>query len=248
MLIIKFQDFKNLKSTILQEIENNNDSKKMEGIELMWLLLKIFITSLKVKEIYQSNLLIILDQYNCDEIDVNYREINEISLLIEQYNKCTLFYEFKLLVIISINNYDTKNMFLESLQSTYLDFKNSLVSNITKIDSKNNIKENKNYEILNIENFLDKKIEKIYKSYNERILKIVSGPNSDSSCFLFNRYFSQTRIEYFNYICNCKKLLNENIGKNFLHCIKKFNFSLKYYQLLLEFKNKNRIFKLYLQL
>ena len=42
----------------------------------MWLLLKTFLKTLKFKEIYNSNLLIILDQYKCNKIDEDYGELN----------------------------------------------------------------------------------------------------------------------------------------------------------------------------
>ena len=58
-------------------------------------------------------------------------------------------------------------------------------------------------------------------------------------CFLNSRYFDRTRKEYLNCNSNCKKLISENIGRNYYYCIKAFNFSLKYYQLLMELKSKN---------
>ena len=205
----------------------------------MWLLLKTFITKLKGKDkIYNSNLLIILDQYKVDNIDPNYKEINNISYLMNDIAESSLLYRYKLLIIISINNYDTKNMFLENLNISFFDYNNELVPNNNS--TKDKIKENKNYEFLNIENFLNEKIEKINNNFNERILKIVNKKISDSACFLNNRYFDQTRKEYINYNSNCKKLITENIGKNSLYCIKAFNYSLKYYQLLMELKSENK--------
>ena len=237
---VKYQKFKNLKLSILQEIEKNNINQNMKGIEIMWLLLKTFITKLKGKDkIYNSNLLIILDQYKVDNIDPNYKEINNISFLMNDIAESSLLYRYKLLIIISINNYDTKNMFLENLNISFFDYNNELVPNNNS--TKDKIKENKNYEFLNIENFLNEKIEKINNNFNERILKIVNKKISDSACFLNNRYFDQTRKEYINYNSNCKKLIPKDLGKNYLYCIKAFNYSLKYYQLLMELKSKNAI-------
>ena len=137
--------------------------------------------------------------------------MNNLTFLIDNYNKSSFFYKLKLLVVISINNYDTKKIFIENLNSTFFDYNDELVSDINCI--KNNIEENKNYELLNIENFLDKKMEKINNSFNERILKIVRGRNSDSLCFLNTRYFDKTRKEYLNYNSNCKKLIPKKFWK-----------------------------------
>ena len=92
--------------------------------------------------------------------------------------------------------------------------------------------------LIKIEKFLDWKIDKINKSFNERIMNILYKKNSDSFFFLNSRYFDRTRKEYLNCNCNCKKLIPENIGRNYYYCIKAFNFSLKYYQLLMELKSK----------
>ena len=237
VLKAKYQKFKNLKIAIIQEVEKNNINEKMKGIEFMWLLLQAFIEKLEVSEIYNSNLIIILDQYKCDQIDPDYREINNISFLIDKIANSSYFYKFKLLLIISINNYDTKKMFLENLNTTFFNYNNELVSDINNIND--NIKNNKNYEMIKIENFLDTKIDKINKSFNERILKHVYKQNSDSSCLLNSRYFNKTRKDYLNCNCSCKKLIPENIGRNYYYCIQAFNFSIKYYQLLMAFKSEN---------
>ena len=233
----KYKKFKDLKKLILQEIKNNNKSENINGIEFMWLLLQAFMKKLEVSEIYNSNLLIILDQYKCDQIDPEYREINNLSLLIENISKSSYFYKFKLLLIISINNCDTKRMFLENINTTFFEYNNELVPDIKNIND--NIENDKNYELIKIQNFLDRKIDKINKSFNERIINIVREKNSDSFCFLNSRYFDRTRKEYLNCNSNCKKLISENIGRNYYYCIKAFNFSLKYYQLLMELKSKN---------
>ena len=74
----------------------------------MWLLLQTFIKKLNFSEFYNPNLLIILDQYKCNKIDEGYGELNNLTFLIDNYNKSSFFYKLKLLVVISINNYDTK--------------------------------------------------------------------------------------------------------------------------------------------
>ena len=151
-------------------------------------------------------------------------------------SKSSYFYKFKLLLIISINNYDTKRMFLENVNTTFFEYNNELVSDISSVND--NIENDKNYELIKIEKFLDWKIDKINKSFNERIMNILYKKNSDSFFFLNSRYFDRTRKEYLNCNCNCKKLIPENIGRNYYYCIKAFNFSLKYYQLLMELKSK----------
>ena len=234
----KYQKFKNLKESILQEInDNNNKGEKIKGIRHIWLLLQAFIKKLEVSGIYNSNLLIILDQYKCEQIDQDYSELNTLSFLIDNISKSSYFYKFKLLLIISINNYDTKRMFLENINTTFFEYNNELVSDINNINDK--IENDKNYELINIENFLKQKIEKINKSFNERIINILYKKNSDSACYLNSRYFDKTRKEYLNCNSNCKKLIPADIGRNYYYCIKAFNFSLKYYQLLMGLKSLN---------
>ena len=60
-----------------------------------------------------------------------------------------------------------------------------------------------------------------------------------SKCCLNSIYSDITRKEYLNNNSNCKKLISKNIGNNFYHCIKSFNFSLKYFQLLVKEKLEN---------
>ena len=127
---VKHSNFKELKLSILKDIENNNLNKNINGIENMWLLLQTFIKKL---EIYNSDILIILDQYKCDKIDTDYRKLNDLTLLIEKNNECSFFYKFKLLVVISIDNYDTKKIFLENINSTFFDYNNELVPGINSI-------------------------------------------------------------------------------------------------------------------
>ena len=58
---VKHSNFKELKLSILKDIENNNLNKNINGIENMWLLVQTFIKKL---EIYNSDILIILDSTN----------------------------------------------------------------------------------------------------------------------------------------------------------------------------------------
>ena len=101
----------------------------------MWLLLKSFIKKLEVSGIYNSNLLFILDQYKCEQIDQDYIKINSLCFLIDNISRSSYFYKFKLLLIISINNYDTKRMFLENINTTFFEFNNELVSYIRILNS-----------------------------------------------------------------------------------------------------------------
>ena len=245
----QYKYFKELKSSILQEVESNNSIINMKGIEFMWLLLKTFIKKLSSSQSFNTNVLIIFDQYKCNKIDEDYRELNEISFLIHDNNKNSYYYKYKLLVIISINNYDTKKMFLEDLNITFFDYKNKLdlddnsnkdiVEEGEEDEEDEEDEEGENYELLKIEKFLDKKIEKINNSFNKTIFKNKYKKDLNSLCFLNTRFFDKTRKEYLNCNSNCKKLIPENFGNNFLYCIKAFNYSLKYYQLLMELKNDN---------
>ena len=243
----KYQRFKKLKLSILKEAENNSKNINTNGIDFMWLLLQTFLNKLIQSEILKTNTLIILDQYKCDNIDEKYQNLNQTCLLIEKINSRLSYYKYKLLIIVSINNYDTKKMFLENLNITYFDNNNnkSISKKIDKNDKKddnidsNSFEENRNYELLNIQKFLDSKIDKINKSFNESISKLEYNSKSDSLCLLNTRFFLITRKEYLNFNTYCKKLIPSNIGKNYLHCIKAFNYSVKYFQLLMGVISEN---------
>ena len=49
-----------------------------------------------------------------------------------------------------------------------------------------------------------------------------------------------TQKEYFNDIVKCYNIVSENLNNDFLQCIKVFNGSLKYYELLLNEIDKNK--------
>ena len=233
----KYIQFINLKSSIAEEFETKNKN----GIKSMWLLLEKFIKEFSNSNFF-SNLLIILDQYKNNNTDENYEGLNTICELIGKHSKNANFSnvsKIKLLVVISINNYDTKKMFLENANIMYFDYNNRIISDINKDKSNNNIEKNENYELLNIENFLNKNIEKINKSFNDHLSLYGNYSIEGSKCCLNSIYSDITRKEYLNNNSNCKKLISKNIGNNFYHCIKSFNFSLKYFQLLVKEKLEN---------
>ena len=234
------KEFKNLKSLILEEIKNNNMVNNMNNIEYMWFLLQAFINKLVNRGGFNSNILIILDQYKCNNIDIKYKGINDTCSLILQNKECCYFYKIRLLIVISINNYDTKKMFLENLSITYFNYKIKNLSNINSNKENDNNEKNKNYELLDIEEFLDNKIERINQIFNSYISKREYKYNPDSLCNLNVSNRSITKKEYLNYNCNCNELIPKGIGKNYLLCIKAFNYSVKYFQLLMILKNENQ--------
>ena len=59
-----------------------------------------------------GNIFIVLDQYKTDKIDYDFKNLNKLCELI---NSKELNNHFKLMILISINNYDTKDIFLENL-------------------------------------------------------------------------------------------------------------------------------------
>ena len=238
MLNIELKKYKKLKSLILEEIEKNKMLNNMNSIEYMWLLLQTLITLVNQGGL-NLNILIILDQYKCNNIDIKYEGLNNTCSLILQNNKYSHFYKIRLLIVISINNYDTKKMFLENLSITYFDLNNNKLSSINKNKENNNNEKDKNYELIDIEEFLNDKIERINKIFNKYISSRDYNYNSDSLCFLNLSYRSITRKEYLNYNCICKELIDESLGNNYLRCIKAFNYSLKYFQLLMIIKNEN---------
>ena len=73
----KYQLFKKLKLSILKEAEKNSKNTDMDGIGFMWLLLLTFLNKLIQLEIFKTNTLIILDQYKCDNVDEEYRKLNQ---------------------------------------------------------------------------------------------------------------------------------------------------------------------------
>ena len=210
MLNIELKKYKKLKSLIFEEIEKNKMLNNMNSIEYMWLLLQTLITLVNQRGL-NLNILIILDQYKCNNIDIKYEGLNNTCSLILQNNKYSHFYKIRLLIVISINNYDTKKMFLENLSITYFDLNNNKLSSINKNKENNNNEKDKNYELIDIEEFLNDKIERINKIFNKYISSRDYNYNSDSLCFLFLFYRSITRKEYLNYNCICKELIDEDL-------------------------------------
>jgi len=242
ILDANYEQFKCLKSLIIEEAEEKSKNIETNGIEFMWLLLELFIKKFLISDIFSTNLLIILDQYKSNDIDENYRGINKISELIAKnnnYSKYSIIYKIKLLVIISINNYDTKKMFLENLKIIYRDYNEKIIPDNNNDKNNNNNEKNTDYELLNIEKFLDEKIVEINKSFNDRLSLLGNNSNQGSLCYLNSRHYKITRKEYLHYKSDCKKLIPSNIGKNYYNCIKSFNFSLKYFQLLMKEKIEN---------
>ena len=229
---------------------------KMNGIDYAWELLFAFLNKYITFSLFKTDLLIILDQYK-KEIDNNYTNLNNLCSKIEKYG-CNLMFTFKVIIIISINNYDTKRMFLENL--SVLSFESSNInnnfvsisnfnSNLREKNIKNysNIKDssflNDNYELEDIEHYLDKKSNEINKKFNEYIKNmgyLLNDANS-SKCLLNNKYFDLTQKEYLNNNIDCTQLIETNLNKIYKKCIKVFGKSPKYFQLLLlEIKETKR--------
>ena len=240
MMQFEYKSFQKLKSTILNNLKTENN---LSGIEFMWKLLQEFIKTFRICGVFCSNVLFILDQYKNDIIDdEKYNQINEICYLIDENNNdYSVFYKIKLLIIISINNFDTKKMFLENINITYF---NSNINNYN-LNKKNKDEKDKeiNYELLNIGEYLDREYEKINKIFNDNISKLEYNIRISSSyCLLNTKYFKKTKKEYINYNANCINLIPDHFGKDFKTCIKVFDYSLKYFDLLMkEIYNKRMI-------
>ena len=85
---------------------------------------------------YDKNLvdkvLIILDQYKVNKIDENFKNLNNLCKMI----RSSVFKnKFKLVILVSINNYDTKEIFLENLN--YVSFYPLSDNNVIPDDSSN---------------------------------------------------------------------------------------------------------------
>ena len=240
MMQFEYKSFQKLKSTILNNLKTENN---LSGIEFMWKLLQEFIKTFRICGVFGSNVLFILDQYKNDIIDdEKYNQINEICYLIDENNNdYSVFYKIKLLIIISINNFDTKKMFLENINITY--FNSNINNNINFIEKKNkDEKDNQmNYELLKIGEYLDKKYEKINQIFNDKLSHLEYNTRISSSyCFLNTTYFKKTKKEYLNYNSNCKRLIPDTFGNNFKRCIRAFDYSLKYFDLLMKEIDNNK--------
>ena len=229
---------------------------KMNGIDYAWELLFAFLNKYITFSLFKTDLLIILVQYK-KEIDNNYTNLNNLCSKIEKYGH-NLMFTFKVIIIISINNYDTKRMFLENL--SVLSFESSNInnnfvpisnfnSNLREKNIKNysNIKDssflNDNYELEDIEHYLDKNSNEINKKFNEYIKNMgyLLNDANNSKCLLNNKYFDLTQKEYLNNNIDCTQLIETNLNKIYKKCIKVFGKSPKYFQLLLlEIKETKR--------
>ncbi len=234
---IGFNKYQLLKNEILNCIYKNYSSfSELTGVAYFWVL---FLTFLKVYTqfaIFPSDLMIILDQYKIQEIDKDFINLNNALEIVEkfynfQYNK------LKLIIIISINNKDTKLIFLENITNCSIDN----LSNINKkyIPSKKTKENQDNNEFEEIENYLNKKIYELNNQYNKNLLYLETDYKI-SNCFLNSKFCKLTKKEYLNDIVKCYNLINEDLDSGFLNCVKAFNGSLKYYDLLLNVINKNQ--------
>ena len=217
------------------------------GIIYFWILLFIFLEiydSLKIKD-FLFDLLVIIDQYKSAEIDPQYINLNKLLLKVNDIKN----YKMKILIACSINNYDNKDLFLENLYSISLNNEDSNNNTAPIPLLKNNFKENINSsknleeeqyfiedkELINIEKYLDSIIE-----FNKKLFDTYSIKNSNkknisfSKCYLNSQYSQITIKEYYNNFVSCKNIIDPKLGKNYRHCIKVFNDSLKYYELLLK--------------
>jgi hypothetical protein len=231
-------------------INNINDSiLESEGINYFWELLFMFI------KIYDKsligNIFIVLDQYKIDKIDNEFKNLNKLCELI---NSKELINHFKLMILISINNYDTKDIFLENLN--YLpyfpiksdnliplpNYKSNDIGNFrskNNKDNNNNYNERNNYEFEDIEKFLNEKHKEFQINFNNSAKEIQNNSffishQIFSKLELNSKYYEITKKEYLNEIVNCKNLIDNKMHINYKNCIKLFGYSLKYFSLLLK--------------
>ena len=225
-------------------IDKINDSVlESNGINYFWELLFMFI------KIYDKsligNIFIVLDQYKENKIDDEFKNLNKLCDLI---NSRELNNSFKLMVIISINNYDTKEIFLENLNfvpffpiqsDSLIPLPNYKSNHIEKINKDKNYNSNDNYELEDIEKFLNEKHKKFQINFNNTLN---DSKNNNyylplqiySKLELNSKYYNLTKKDYLNGMVNCANLLNEKMHKNYINCIELFGCSLKYYSLLLK--------------
>jgi len=227
-------------------------TEESTGIQYFWLLLFNF---LKIyTKIIKNNqhFLLILDQYKLKKIDANFKNLNNLAKNIKNYN---LTFKFKFILICSINNFDIKDEFLDSL--FFLSFDTKIKSEIIPVPNynsenlednlliekknKENIIEIENSECSNIEEYLNREYENINKQFKEYILnKGRKNNNIYSKCILNSAYSENTKKVYYNNMSNCKSIIDNNLGEICKDCIKIFGYSLKYYQLLMDEINKGK--------
>ena len=228
---------------LIDDIDNSKFEKN--GINYFWQLLFTFLQEYNNNNIL-NKVLIILDQYKVNNIDENFENLNELCRMI---NSEVLTDKFKVLILISINNNDTKEIFLENLN--YISFYPLSAHNaIPSPRYRSNIEEegydttnddtniNNNYELEDIEKFLNKKQEEFQTKFKEMLHKDITQPFLQpfmvtSKLHLNSIYGEITKKVYINEIVSCRNLVNSNMNKNYLNCLEIFGYSLKYYSLLL---------------
>ena len=237
---------------LIKTIKNKaKDYLKGQGLkykmDYFWFLLFEFIKNFENIGLFKPNLLIILDQYKSKDIDENNVKLDYLlSMINSLMNK--IYSKVKLLIVISINNYDTKNLFIENFDT--IAFSSNLLLRRGEFLLQNSISKKKEikdinfteieeYELKNIEQYLNSKLNEINKKFNENVIKINFDLNYINSSFLINNEYSHiTQKEYLNIFTNCSKLIEKDFPGNLTQCIKAFNGSFKYYQLLLNIKDK----------
>ena len=254
-LFLTYSDSKNVQDNLIYEYQYliktiDENERNSQGIQYIWDLLSNFIA---IYDRYLTgDVLIVLDQYKTDDIDNNFQNLNKLSDLI---NSKRLNNRYKLMILISINNYDTKNIFLENLTNICFTpiFNNNIIplpkyrSNIDdnyEIISNNIFNKNlipNNYEFDDIENYLNKEYQNFQENFSQCINSSSFAPNPIVSKLKLNTdYLNLTKKEYINEIINCKSLLKEDIDKNYLNCIEIFGYSMKYYSLLMSEINNTK--------
>ena len=233
-------------------INNINDSiLESEGINYFWELLFIF---LKIYDkSLMGNIFIVLDQYKTDKIDYDFKNLNKLCELI---NSKELNNHFKLMILISINNYDTKDIFLENLnflpyfpiKSDNLiplpNYKSNDMGNFRSKSNKDNNNQN-NYEFEDIEKFLNEKHKEFQINFNNSAKEIQNNSSFlshqiFSKLDLNSKYYDITKKEYLNEIVNYKNLIDDKMHINYRNCIELFGYSLKYFSILLKEINSTK--------
>ena len=229
--------YERLKNEIKIYINNNN--KSFEKMRQEWKLLFGLLDTYSKILFEEKKVLIILDQYKCNEIDEDYTNLNKLADKIN--TEFNLPYKIKLLIAVSINNYDTKIMFLENILNMSFDCNLNYATNLKNEQSEIKSKE---YEFSDIQKYLDKRLNEINCIFNKKSENLSFLLNDSSyRCILNADLRSITQKEYLNENTKCENLIEENLGKKFRNCIKAFNYNLKYYELLLKEvkKEENKI-------
>ena len=186
------------------------------------------------------DILIVLDQYKNKDIDEDFGNLNELCELIcsaEITNK------IKLMILISINNYDTKNIFLENLSLATLfplSYENTLphpiyTSNIHKKNEINTFlttvkgkeKKQDNYEFDEIEKYLDIEEKKIQDKFKGLDKNFLTFSKEHSKLQLNSKYREITKKDYINEVVDCSMLIKEDLNNNYKNCLEVFGYSLK---------------------